>query len=190
MVPPELAAAWWRHVPRARETSHDFEAPPEPFIYQTQGLSVCQFLQNPEPIIFTKSKEVRVVALVPPLSSCPREAPRRPGPVRRRRENMVGDGSSRIRFIQTWPIQILWYIVVWGYYARTMFGPTMFSRRRVRRHQTCDVRARATSAPAELGGEIRNFSRNRAFWTTVRKKQLKYASKGIWRQGAWRYIRN
>ena len=31
-----------------------------------------------------------------------------------------------------------------------------------RRHQTCDFRAHATSAPAELGGEIHNVSHNRA----------------------------
>ena len=38
-------------------------------------------------------------------------------------------GSSRIWLIQTWTIWILWYRVFWGYYARTMFTPTMFSRR-------------------------------------------------------------
>ena len=32
----------------------------------------------------------------------------------------------------------------------------------VRRHQTCDFRERARYVPAELGGEIRNVSRNRA----------------------------
>ena len=32
----------------------------------------------------------------------------------------------------------------------------------IRRHQTCDFREHATSAPAELGGEIHNVSRNRA----------------------------
>ena len=31
-----------------------------------------------------------------------------------------------------------------------------------RRHQTCDFGEHATSAPAELGGEIHNVSRNRA----------------------------
>ena len=40
-------------------------------------------------------------------------------------------GSSRIRWIQTWTIEILWYRVFEGnYYARTMFTPTMFSRAR------------------------------------------------------------
>ena len=32
----------------------------------------------------------------------------------------------------------------------------------LRRHQTCDFREHATSAPAEPGGEIRNVSRNQA----------------------------
>ena len=40
--------------------------------------------------------------------------------------------------------------------------PELGHAARFRRHQPCDFREHATSAPAELGGEIHNVSRNRA----------------------------
>ena len=47
-----------------------FEAPPEPFAQfkqRQQGLFMCYILLNSEPFVFTKSKDVWVMAFIPPL---------------------------------------------------------------------------------------------------------------------------
>ena len=63
-----------------------------------------------------------------------------------------------------------WYHCYYQCYWLLSFHHSSFANHRpvqhgfcaIRRHQTCDFCERATSAPAELGGEIHSVSRNRA----------------------------